>query len=617
MSDAPADLQEELIQALLRLAKGDFSVRLARNYQRDTADTLAYFVNLIAEELERLLAARERDHRALVAAVEQLTEHFLTFAAGDFSVRAPRSYTSDPIDVLAYLFNNTASEVEDAFREIRRQHAVVEAILESMIEGVMLLDGEGRVVRANRATARLLGVEASELVGRALVDLVAPSEREFSRQLPSKVATQPLRGRETAFQHARGEPVTLSINASAQRDGDGALTGVVLVARDDRELRQAQAQLQMMDRLATMGTVAAGVAHEINNPLAFVLANVEFVQGELDRSGSALEAGVRDELQQALRDTRDGAERMRDIVRELKAYARSSPDSVAPLEVSRLVDASLRMIRNEVRHRARLAVQHGAAPKIVANEGRLVQVVINLVQNAAHAIPSGRASQNEIRVTTGTTSAGAAFIEVRDTGSGIAPEHRARIFDAFFTTKLGVGTGLGLAICKQIVTSAGGSIEVESEVGVGSTFRIVLPAAEQGTPAVAPQARGDSRSPVVRRRVLVVDDEQAIGQSVRRLLNDYVVDVVTRGDAALELLARERYDVILCDVHMPEMSGPQLYEELRTRWPEQASRFVFMTGGELSSGGREEVETIARPLIEKPFDGAALREIFARLDTRS
>jgi two-component system, NtrC family, sensor kinase len=611
MSASAADLQDELIQALLRLAKGDFSVRLPRNYKRDTTDTLAYFVNLIAEELARLLAERERDHTALSSAVEQLTEQFLAFAAGDFSVRAPRSYKSDPIDVLAYLFNNTASEVEDAFREIRLQHGVVEAILESMIESVMLLDARGQILRANHATGRLLGHEPSALIGRSLSELLAPSERDLASVLIASIGEQTLQGRETSFLTAAGEPLTLSVNASAQRDADGTLAGIVLVARDDRELRHAQAQLQMMDRLATMGTVAAGVAHEINNPLAFVLANLEFVQGEVERTPTAFDPALREEIQRALRDSRDGAERMRDIVRELKSYARSSSDNVAPIEVSKLADASLRMIRNEVRHRARLVVKHEPAPLVVANEGRLVQVVINLVQNAAHAIPAGRASANEIRVTTGSTGAGEAFIEVRDTGGGIRPEHRARIFEAFFTTKPGVGTGLGLAICQQIVRSSHGRIEVESEVGVGSTLRVVLPAAQRAAPATATLHRLEKIHAPPKRRVLVVDDEPAIGASVRRLLADDLVDFVTSGDAALERMARNTYDVVLCDVHMPESSGPQLFADIMARMPELASRFVFMTGGEISSGGREDVEHIARPVIDKPFTGELLREVIA------
>jgi two-component system, cell cycle sensor histidine kinase and response regulator CckA len=235
------------------------------------------------------------------------------------------------------------------------------------------------------------------------------------------------------------------------------------------------------------------------------------------------------------------------------------------------------------------------------------------VQNAAHAIPAGRASANEIRVTTGTTAAGDAFIEVRDTGGGIKPEHRARIFDAFFTTKPGVGTGLGLAICHQIVRSSHGRIDVESEVGVGSTFRVVLPAAQPAAPATVTTQRAGTIRASKKRRVLVVDDEPAIGTSVQRLLADDQVDVVTTGDAALELMTQNAYDVILCDVHMPESSGPQLFAELTTRMPELTSRFVFMTGGEISSGGREDVEHIERPVIDKPFTAETLRKTIAEV----
>jgi two-component system NtrC family sensor kinase len=608
---APIDLQQELIEAFLRLAKGDFSVRLARNFRRDTADTLAYFVNLIAEELERLLADRERDHRALEAAVATLTEHFLAFAAGDFSVRVARNFTSDPIDVLAYLFNNTVSEVGDAFAEIQRQREVVEAILESMIDGVLLLDAGATIRRANGAAGRLLGVAPEDLERRPLAAILAPTEQGFAERLIAEVSDQPLRGRETLFVAAGGELVSLTVNMSPQRDGAGQVIGAVLVARDDRELRQVQAQLQMMDRLATMGTVAAGVAHEINNPLAFVLANLEFVDEEL-APGRALDGEALDDLRGAVRDTRAGAERMRDIVRELKAYARSDAAAATRLDVSRLADASIRMVRNEVRHRARLVTRHAPAPLVSANEGRLIQVVINLLQNAAHAIPPGRVSDNEIRLATGTTGAGEAFIEVTDTGCGIPPDNLGRIFDAFFTTKKGVGTGLGLAICQQIIRAAGGVIEVESAVGAGSRFRVVLPPARPGAVAVpAPRPAPAVAERGAPGRLLVVDDEQDVGHSVRRLLRDREVDIATSGAQALGLLAEHEYEVVLCDVHMPEMTGPQLYQRVSASRPELARRFVFMTGGELGSGGREEIERIARPLLEKPFAAESLRAAVA------
>jgi two-component system, NtrC family, sensor kinase len=615
MTSRPLDplLEDELIQAFLRLARGDFSVRITRNYRRDAADTLAYFVNLIAEELARLLAERERGLHALEEAVTELSERFLAFAAGDFTVRAARTFTGDPVDVVAYLFNNTVQEVGDAFAELGRQREVLAAILDSMIDGVLLLDADGVVQSANRAMVRLLGHEEGGLEGRPIAELVAPGERAFAAGLPAEVAREPLRGRETHFRAAGGEVISLAVNGSARRAASGEVIAVVLVARDERELRHAQAQLQMMDRLATMGTVAAGVAHEINNPLAFVLANLEFLQDELDSVAARLDPDWLAEFRRALGDCRDGGERVADIVRELKSYSRTSSQAASRVDIRRLVAAALRMIRNEVRHRARLVTDHRPAPAALGNEGRLVQVIINLVQNAAHAIPEGQVDSNEIRVVTGTGPAGEAMIEVRDTGVGIRPDDLAHIFDPFFTTKRGTGTGLGLAICQQIVAGAGGRVEVETALGAGTTFRVLLPPAGDTDGAIAAPAAPAAARLAVRHRVLVVDDEPAIGESARRLLRDHDVDRATSGSEALALMAGASYDVILCDVHMPEMSGHQLYQRVAADFPHLAGRFIFMTAGDLSSGPREAMHRLQLPVLEKPFDAVALHDAITRL----
>jgi PAS domain S-box-containing protein len=474
----PQELARDLIDAFVRLARADFTVRLTRNYRRDTEDVLALFVNLIAEELDRLFRERERSLEELEQGVAVLSEAFLQLAAGNFAARAPRSEKGDPIDVLAYLFNNTAAEVGDAFDQLERQRTVLAAILDSMIDGVLLLDAEGRVLRANPAAARLLGENGgAALVGRTLASLVAPAEQGCAEGIAEAVGASPIRDRPVPFVGEGGQRVELSVSASPQRDATGALVGVVLLARDDRELRQAQARLQMTDRLATMGTVAAGVAHEVNNPLAFVLGNLEFSLEELDAlEGRAPTPEQLAELRKALLAARSGAERVRGIVRDLKGFSRIDEEAVSTVDLNKLVESALAMLRSEVRRRARLVRELGAPPPVVGNEARLVQVFLNLVQNAAQAIEEGAPEANAVVVSTGQTEVGEAFVAVRDTGAGIAEEQLPHVFEAFYTTKpIGVGTGLGLSIVHRIVTSHGGRIEVESKVGVGSTFRVILP----------------------------------------------------------------------------------------------------------------------------------------------
>jgi CheY-like chemotaxis protein len=250
-----------------------------------------------------------------------------------------------------------------------------------------------------------------------------------------------------------------------------------------------------------------------------------------------------------------------------------------------------------------------AVPVIVGNAGRLGQVFVNLLVNAAQAITDGSADRNEVRV--GLVNEGDRVkITVEDTGSGMPPEVQRRIFDPFFTTKpIGVGSGLGLAICHGIISGHGGEIQVESEEGKGTTFTVWLPV------RLAEQLTTETRvvlkpRPNLRRRILVVDDEPLVGKSLRRTLCEHEVEVVTSGKAALNRLADgDPYDLIFCDLMMPEMTGMDLHAEIATRWPRLAERMVFLTGGAFSNAARAFLERVPNRKFEKPYDGAELRAL--------
>jgi len=613
--DASRVLPEDLVRAFTSLAKGDFSVRLQRNFQRDTDDAIAFFVNLIAEQLHRLISERERVHDDLAAGVAVLSEKFLTLAAGDLSTRAVPSGRRDALDTLARMFNVMAVEVGTVFADHERQRAVLEATFESMVDGVVLLGARGIIQNTNGAMARILGHDRTELVGQPIDAVLAESERAFADGLRDLATMKPFRSRDTLFVPATGEPIRMAVNGSPHRSADGALLGIVLVARDDRELKELEAQLQVADRLATMGTVAAGVAHEINNPLAFVMSNLQFVSSEIAALGDtgSLAADRIADVKKALAASREGARRVKDIVADLRTFSRAESAAPARLDLNALVESALVLVHNELRHHARISKEYGVVPAVVANEGRLVQVCLNLLQNAAQSIPVGSVEKHEIRIVTGTDASGAAFVAFHDSGCGIPPEELPHIFDLFFTTKkVGGGTGLGLSICHRIVESAGGKIDVKSAVGAGSMFRIVLPAAPREVKGHTTESPLGLAAPARPLDVLVVDDEHEICESIQRLLNGHRVDIAPGAAQALEQMLERSYDVILCDLLMPSMTGMDLHAHLANVRPELASRMIFMTGGPFGQGVREFLAAVPNARIDKPFEAEELVPLLER-----
>ncbi len=376
------------------------------------------------------------------------------------------------------------------------------------------------------------------------------------------------------------------------------------------ERDKMQAQLVQADRMVSMGTLAAGAAHEINNPLAYVIANLQYALPELRKLAAELPPGRLHEIEEALAAVHEGAERIRHTAGDLKTFSRIDESQFGCVDVRRILDSSARMAHTEIRHRARLVKDYVATPLVQANRGRLGQVFLNLVVNAAHAIEEGALDRNEIGLRTGTDAAGCAVVEVRDTGAGIPSENLRRIFDPFFTTKpIGIGTGLGLFICKNIVAGLGGELTVESEVGRGSVFRVALPPAAGRTASEEPRA-----APVAggrRGRVMVVDDEPAIAESIRRLLTEDhdVVTFTSARRAREQFVLGDRFDVILCDLMMPEMTGMDLHAELVRIAPTQADRMVLLTGGAFTAGARDFLQQVVNRRIAKPFDAQEIRAV--------
>lgn len=482
-------------------------------------------------------------------------------------------------------------------------------LTENANDAICILTPDGSICESNRRLTDILGYPAADLVGRHIRDLAVPGREHESMELYSQSLkagtgrTPPLEIRK-----ADGGTALLEFSNTAVQVAGEQL--VLAIGRDVTEQVRAQAQLMASDRMASVGTLAAGVAHEINNPLAAVIANIDFSLEHIsDLTQVHGESTATAELRDALSDAREGADRVRQIVRDLKIFSRSEEDHSTSVDIRRVLESTLRMAWNEVRHRATLVKNYGKVPFVRANEARLGQVFLNLVVNAAQAIPEGHADKNEIHIVTSSDARGRVVVEVRDTGAGISPTAMKSLFTPFYTTKpAGVGTGLGLAICQRIVLEIGGEISATSTVGIGTTFTVCLPAA-QGDVEARPSVPIPAAAAARRGRVLLVDDDEMMGIAVRRTLSkEHDVTVVTNAKDALALIETgENFDVILCDMMMPVMTGMDFHEHLTATRPDLAGQLVFLTGGAFTVRAREFLDRVPNVRLEKPFEVQNLR----------
>jgi two-component system, cell cycle sensor histidine kinase and response regulator CckA len=491
--------------------------------------------------------------------------------------------------------------------EARARALLAERHLDHLLAHAPLIlfafDRDGIVTLSEGRGLSALGFAPKELLGRSVFELYADDPVSLAN------ADRVLAGEEFSVESRLGG-VALESTFTPVRNEAGEVQGAIGLSVEVTERVKMQSRLVQAERLASMGTLAASVAHEINNPLSYVLGNLDLVAKELADPASTVPRAR--EIARCVTLARDGAGRVARIVRGLKAFSRQDDDRPEPTDVRAALERAIDMADNAIRHRARLVRTLGDVPPVFASELRLSQVFVNLLLNAAQAIPEGRRDSNEIRVRAWhDDSTSAVVVVVEDTGVGMAPDVKARIFEPFFTTKpIGVGTGLGLSICYGIVRGLGGSIDVESHPGEGTTFRVRLPASGRAQTAVAVQHHDGA---LLRRgRLLIVDDNVNVARSLSFLLSDHDVEIsVEPVEAAHRVLAGDRFDIIFCDLMMPAMTGMELYAIIAEKLPEQAERVVFLTGGAFTPAAREFIARVPNTVLEKPFDEEALASVLA------
>jgi PAS domain S-box-containing protein len=504
----------------------------------------------------------------------------------------------------AFAILGTLSDVTERERledEQRRSEANLRTLIERSPEAI-IVHRLGRAVFVNPRAATMLRYAPEALLGMPVLDLVHPDDRPKAADRVRDAG----RGLEAPPLHERllrGDGTIVDAEVIALPITFDGAPAVLAHARDLTERMQFDAELRARDRLVSVGRLAAGVGHEINNPLAYVMASLQVLERHV---GGLTTSGI--DLAKLVANAREGAERIRVIARDLRTFSRQESDLQKPVDLERLLESCISMAQHEIRHRAHLRRSFAPVPRVMGNEARLGQVFLNLLVNAAQAIGDGGIEDNEIVVATSTDGVEVS-VDVRDTGPGMSPEVRARAFEAFFTTKPeGAGSGLGLSICQTIVTSLGGHIRIADASGRGTSVVVVLPAAPRDHPASRPPP---AMAPAVRsrRRVLVIDDEPLVASALTTMLEGDETTIASSGEEVLRRLrAGERFDVVICDLTMPRMSGMEVVEAAQSLVPGIERSFLFMTGGATTPAAADFLRSLTRPVIEKPFDPRRVAE---------
>lgn len=505
------------------------------------------------------------------------------------------------------------------------------ALVECSPDAVFITDFDSaRFIEVNPQACTMFGYTPEELCGKTGRHLHPAEDArivdEISREL---IASGRVHRPTVRFRKQNGEVFFGELRSSAYH-AEGRKLYVTLVrdvsAHVSREadlqeayraLSETESHLIRSSRLAAIGEIAAGMAHEVNNPAASTLTNLELLDGDLkalaaevDCPGQtvtsltrALEAFCK-EARESVRDSLEGIQRISFIVRALRGFSRIDEDDVEDVQMNEVVRVACNLVRHQIRHVATLDCRLNATQTVPACRGRLIQVVLNLLLNAAQAIEDGGGGR--IRVATANTRDGI-LLRIEDDGPGVAVDLVSRVFDPFFTTKgADRGTGLGLSVCADIVHRHSGSIRVLKSDWGGACFEVLVPLQNGLMPRLAvTRPQPTLGSPL---RILVIDDEVTLLRAYRRLLGRrHEVVGAPGGREALALLASDQnFDLILCDLMMPGIDGVEVYESVQKLYPELLDRVVFATGGPTSARARKLLSRPGVVCLDKPISSDML-----------
>jgi two-component system NtrC family sensor kinase len=493
---------------------------------------------------------------------------------------------------------------------LEQTEALKSAIVDHALAAVVVADVEDRIVEFNPAAEAMFGMPRERALGLSMAEAIIPPRlRDAYLQGMVRVAhgdPDRILGRRIRRVAQRADGSEFAVEAVIWRvevDGRVYWTGSITDRSEAHEaaaqIERQREQLRQSEKLAAMGSLLAGVAHELNNPLAIVMGRASLLEEK---------TGQHDELAPLASDVRrirEAAERCGRIVRAFLNMARRKPAERGAVQLNDLVRAALDLVGYTLRSHGittDLALAE-ALPELQADADQVGQVVLNLIVNAQQALMTQQTADRRLALATGQTGR-SLWLSVADNGPGVAPEMRERIFEPFYTTKgEGLGTGLGLSVSRGIARGHGGELVAEAAPGGGACFRLTLPLLGPGAPAAASSATAAPAETAATARILVVDDESEIADLMRAMLESagYEVSTAESGAVALEMLGITRFDAVVSDLRMPDIDGAALWREVRQQQPALARRMLFVTGDTLSPGAQQFLATARCRALDKPF----------------
>ncbi|MGK4008438.1 ATP-binding protein [Sorangium sp. So ce1036] len=525
------------------------------------------------------------------------------------------------VDALLLQFEHRFAEAY-AQRSLFASEERYREIVELSSDVLATIDQEGNLTRLNVRFEVLFGHSRQAWIGRPITALAVAADVPVLRALVMSAShSEAPREATVRCQTRAGLTKVMTVRITRLYGEDASLA----VMRDVTEEVARRAQILHSEKLASIGQVAASVAHELNNPMAWVMANLEQIRSgahKLVAAARPVATGSYEELLRAIdlidkscHEALAGVERMRDIVTDLNLFSSSSERKPERVDLVDVIELALRMTGPQLSQLCRIERRYGEMPPLVGYPGKLSQVFVNLFINAAQAMPNRPRDENMVRVTT-RFDAGVHHVEVEDNARGMPPEVVERIFDPFFTTKEeSARPGIGLWVSRNIVEEQRGTMTVSSQPGVGTTFTIRLTGLDPADLPV-PLPPPEPPRPSSRGTILFIDDEPMLLNAFARAFEErHEVLVAKSGHEALELLRARggRVDAIVCDLLMPQMSGMALYDEIGEQFPQLLPKMAFMSGGAFTPSARAFVERVDNPKIAKPISLDDLERVIADL----